>query len=352
MSKVENKDNNSKLKKFIKKFNEMWHDKKGRAIIELCFYGIFIVGVIIFARALSAKNSELAKENPLNQSFMNLLSDNYEYNLNIAIDDDNYTYTGKILGNNGTITNSSDDNNSQYSIVDNKFYINEGGNLILTDENEVFSELSYRYLDIDNIKGYLSMGTLENDIYKISLSHLILYGSEDKYITIKVDEANTSVTIDYTELFKENDSAFEKVIVTYTFKNINKVISLDDKENTFTEKEQKIIDKIYDTFNNSNYFNIDSLESFKVVTIDNYGYYKSDESVKYIKVTFDLKCSDGTYSCDKLSNYASLNSGPESEDELFFFIKIDIDNVDNIEKIDDITTDTNSDWVEDHSRVQ
>ena len=68
----------------------------------------------------------------------------------------------------------------------------------------------------------------DNNTYNLKVSSLLLDGSSDKYITFTLDEENTSLIIDYSELFRELDSSTNKVIVNYNLKNIGNITSLDN----------------------------------------------------------------------------------------------------------------------------
>lgn len=99
-------------KEETKKFNikERWKDKRERAKIELMLYGIFFLAIIIFARISSSfSDSNIPKDNDI-KSFINDITDNYQYDIDITIDNNNYKYYGSKLGHNMDITR----------VVDNK----------------------------------------------------------------------------------------------------------------------------------------------------------------------------------------------------------------------------------------
>lgn len=223
--KEENKDLENKDKKI--NLREMWKDKRGRAKIKLTLYGIFFIAVIIFARVLNTKTAQIENNNPVNTSFLKEITDNYEYSIEITIDDNIYKYIGKRLGYNSNITRIVEDEEKKYSIINNKYYALEENNYLLVNESEIYPYINYRYLDIENIKAYIKMSEKEENTYKLKLSNIILNGSNDKYIIITIDEANTSLVIDYTELFKTINPSTSKVTVNFNYQNINKIIALD-----------------------------------------------------------------------------------------------------------------------------
>lgn len=229
MSEDNNKEKEKKKSSKIDALTEMWKDKRGRAKIKLALYFIFFVGVIIFARVLNYQNSKLENNNLDNNSFITELKDNFEYDINIDINDDEYNYHGRKLGNNESITRISNNIEEYYYSTSNKYYeLDNNGNYILTTKDEVYSYINYKYFDINYIKELINIASKENNIYKVKLSTLVLNNTTDNYITITVNEENKSIVIDYTELFKIDDNNMNKVIVTMAFSNINQILSLEE----------------------------------------------------------------------------------------------------------------------------
>ena len=77
-------------------------NKRERAKIELMAYGIFFIGVIIFARIIGTTTTNIQNNNSNNnnkESFIDLINDNYEYDIQIILNNDIYKYYGKVLGN-------------------------------------------------------------------------------------------------------------------------------------------------------------------------------------------------------------------------------------------------------------
>ena len=219
------KEEKSKLDKLV----EMWKDKRGRAKIQLCLYGIFFIGVIIFTRVLNAVNTKAQENNPVNTSFIVEVNDNYGYNIEINIDNNIYKYYGEMLGNNGKITREVEGTEDYYYIMNNKYYIlDANGNYILTTKEEIYPYIDNMYLNIDLIKEFIAGSTKENNIYKVKLSDIVLNNNSEEYITILVDELGKSIEIDYTNLFKIDNENLTKETVKITYNNINKIISLEE----------------------------------------------------------------------------------------------------------------------------
>lgn len=219
----EKKDNNKK-KLSLK---ERWKDKRERAKIELMLYGIFFLIIIIFARISNSMSNNIPKEED-NKIFISEITDNYSYDIDITIDNDNYKYYGKVLGHNMNIHKVVDTEDEYFYKMNNKYYIlDDNGNYILTNDKEIFSYIDYRYLDINTIKEYIKMGTLNNNIYTIKVSDILLNNNSNDVITITVDDINKELVIDYTNLFKVNNNSLYKELVRIKYSNINSISSLD-----------------------------------------------------------------------------------------------------------------------------
>lgn len=222
--KNENQKENKKLT-----LKERLKDKRERAKLELIFYGIFFIGVIIFAKVIdSSTPSNIEDNNQTFKSFIYSINDNYEYDIQIALNSNIYKYYGKVLGNNSTINLNVDEKVNSYYLMNNKYYILENDNYILTNGNEVYPYIDYRYLNINNIKEYINISTKENETYKVKISDLVLGNESKEYISISINEGDNNIIIDYTPLLKLNDSSIEKIEVTITYSNIDKVISLEE----------------------------------------------------------------------------------------------------------------------------
>ncbi len=206
---------------------EKLKDKRERAKLELLFYGIFFLAIIVFTRILSGYN-DVPKVNDT-KSFINEITDNYEYNIDINIDNNKYKYYGKRLGNNMSINKVIDNKYDYFYKMGNKYYIlDNNGNYILTSVEDIYNYIDYRYLDISNIKEYIKLSTKDNNNYNIKVSDLILNSNNTNTITISIDELNNTITLDYTELFKIDNNNLNKEIVTIKYTNINKINSLEE----------------------------------------------------------------------------------------------------------------------------
>lgn len=212
-----------------KKFNlkEKWNDKRERAKIELILYAIFFIGVIIFVRV--GNNISNNNINTSDNLFISQINDNYSYDIKININDNNYEYIGKVLGYNSTIEKKDSNTDEYFYKKNDKYYkLDQDNGYVLSNENDIYNIISYDYMDINNIKEYIKISNNDNGIYKVKISDIILNSSSSDYITIKLDNINNTIEIDYTNLLRINDNNITKAIVNITYSDINKIISLEE----------------------------------------------------------------------------------------------------------------------------
>lgn len=212
-----------------KKINlkEKWNDKRERAKIELILYAIFFIGVIIFVRV--GNNISNNNINTSDNLFISQINDNYSYDTKVNINDNNYEYIGKVLGYNSTIEKKDSNTDEYFYKKNDKYYkLDQDNGYILSNKNDIYDVINYDYMDINNIKEYIKTSNNDNGIYKVKISDIILNSSSSDYITIKLDNINNTIEIDYTNLLRINDNNITKAIVTITYSDINKIISLEE----------------------------------------------------------------------------------------------------------------------------
>lgn len=212
-----------------KKINlkEKWNDKRERAKIELILYAIFFIGVIIFVRV--GNNISNNNINISDNLFISQINDNYSYDTKVNINDNNYEYIGKVLGYNSTIEKKDSNTDEYFYKKNDKYYkLDQDNGYVLSNKNDIYDVINYDYMDINNIKEYIKTSNNDNDIYKVKISDIILNSSSSDYITIKIDNINNTIEIDYTNLLRINDNNITKAIVIITYSNINKIISLEE----------------------------------------------------------------------------------------------------------------------------
>lgn len=224
MNKEDNNSNINNKKKLTLK--EKLKDKREKAKLELILYGIFFLGLIIFLRIGNMRSTHNEVNNNDN-IFISQITDNYEYNINITINDIVYNYTGKVLGYNEVITNNNN-NEHYYKKKDIYYKLDSDKGYILTNKKDIYNIIDYDYLDINNIKEYIKLSTREDNIYKVKVSDINLSNTKEDYITIKIDNINNTIDIDYTNLFKEKDNTISNYLVSISYSNIDKIISLEE----------------------------------------------------------------------------------------------------------------------------
>lgn len=199
-------------------FIEKWKsDKKYQAKIKLSLYVLFIFFVTIFAlsgRNTSVNNIESEKTNKVDSSDKtNIIdiADEYKYEINISINDNNYKYNGIKELNQETIYKQNNEIDYKYIYIDNKYYKEISDNYILTTESEVYDIIDINYLKLDQINEYLKISTKTDDKYIVYLKDIILNNTTDDYISIKIE--NEEIEIDYTNIIKISDNTIDKCIV-------------------------------------------------------------------------------------------------------------------------------------------
>lgn len=218
-------------KKEKKKLNlkERWKDKRERAKIELMLYGIFFLVIIIFARISSSMSTNIPKDNDINNTFIDEITDNYQYDIDITIDNNKYKYSGKKLGNNMSITRIVGTKEEFFYQMNDKYYIlDTRGNYILTTAEDIYPYIEYRYLNINNIKQFIKLGTKNDTVYSVKVSDIVLNNNSADTITLTVNEEDKNIIIDYTNLFKIDNSNINKAEVNIKYSNINSINSLEE----------------------------------------------------------------------------------------------------------------------------
>lgn len=219
-------EKNTKKKLSLK---ERWKDKRERAKIELMLYGIFFLVIIIFARISSSMSTNIPKDNDINNTFIDEITDNYQYDIDITIDNNKYKYSGKKLGNNMSITRIVGTKEEFFYQMNDKYYIlDTKGNYILTTAEDIYPYIEYRYLNINNIKQFIKLGTKNDTVYSVKVSDIVLNNNSADTITLTVNEEDKNIQIDYTNLFKIDNSNINKAEVNIKYSNINSINSLEE----------------------------------------------------------------------------------------------------------------------------
>jgi len=247
-NKVESENKENK-----KSFREKMKDKKYNAKVQLIGYGIFIVILLIYVNVSSnnynynytnkTKDIEIksiTSETITDISLLKQIKNNYHYDLTLTINEDTYTYNGDSVQDLMSINT----NNNTYYLKDKEYYKKTDNNIELITSNDIYNNIDYNYLYLDNILDYINKSNLDHttnyssgeivSTYYLYLKDLIPNYLEEDYIEIntKETEDNLNINIDYTNLMKYKNKEINKYIVDVIYTNINKVdiFNIDIKE--------------------------------------------------------------------------------------------------------------------------
>lgn len=185
------------MKEFIEKFKT---DKKFNNKVQLCFYGIFITLVAIYAFS-GVPNITEPDEN----------KENYNYQININLNDKLYKYNGTKEENKITINKTIDDLTTNYLYQDDKYYKVEEESLLVVEEKEIYDVVDFDYLSLETINKYLELATLTENVQIVYLRDIVIGNNSEEYITIETKEGYYN--IDYTQLMKLFKEDIEKLTV-------------------------------------------------------------------------------------------------------------------------------------------
>ena len=234
-------------------------DKKYRAKYELIIYGIFIavllIGLNISGKDISSTNTIIPIKNKDNQeekedNLLLQITDNYEYDTKVnyikKINDNTKEYSehyyGKSSTNNLIINKEVNNKTSIIYKVEDEYYQKKSNNeegFELLDDRSIYDLLPNKYLELDGIKKYLNMASLDSvtnnsdgtkiEIYHLKVSDIIKSHKGEEYIEISVitKEEQLKININYSNLYKVLDVSIEKCTVDIEYKNIGKVEKFD-----------------------------------------------------------------------------------------------------------------------------
>ena len=294
--KNENKEeNNSENKSFFEKLKT---DKKYKAKVELTGYAIFIVVLVIFLNISNIGNNYNYSDNNVvsdnektevdideeNSDLLESLDNNYSYDIKVEVkkgssdssqnkdaetvqnqDSDanekqnnengnadsfgeikTVSYNGEAYDNNIVINKSFDNNNMTYYKVDKEYYTKDGDKFNVVDINSVYDLLDAKYIEIAGVKEYIEKASLDHYtnyssgkkeyVYNLKVSDVINSFKGDNLVEINViiENDTINVKIDYSNLIKITDDSIIECLVTYVYKDIDKVeefvIIEEDKE--------------------------------------------------------------------------------------------------------------------------
>ena len=115
-----------------------------------------------------------------------------------------------------------------YQMNDKYYILDTRGNYILTTAEDIYPYIEYRYLNINNIKQFIKLGTKNDTVYSVKVSDIVLNNNSADTITLTVNEEDKNIQIDYTNLFKIDNSNINKAEVNIKYSNINSINSLEE----------------------------------------------------------------------------------------------------------------------------
>ena len=231
------------MKDFLEKWN---NDSRFQTKTKLSLYTLFVVLVAIFAissrnniETNESNNQELTQnnnsqnnqeqttnnnnqevQNENNQLIKIEIPDEYDYKINITINELNYSYNGNKNFVREKITKIKDNISTNYIYENDKYYKEKDTeNYLLTTKEEVYDIIDYNYLNLETINEYLSKSTKIDNQYIVYLKDIILGNNSSEYITINIE--NNNIIVDYTKLLNYFDKSINKYLVE---------INIDEKE--------------------------------------------------------------------------------------------------------------------------
>ena len=233
----------------ISVFLEKFKDKKYRSKVEFIGYGIFILLLIMY---LNVANSNHIVSNTVipnrvdadnDKKDINLLDgiiNNYNYDIKISYEKDSNSYEEEYYGKvslDNIIINKKFNNvvSTFYKVSDEYYEKKENEDYHIIDEDDVYELLDNKYIELDGLKKYINMASLDHvtdyssgkreEVYHLRVSDVIKSYKEDSLIDFNVSIENGIISIkaDYSNLLSVMDDNIKSCNVLYTYTDIDKV---------------------------------------------------------------------------------------------------------------------------------
>ena len=203
---------------FIEKWN---NDSRFKTKVKLVLSSLFVVFVAIFAITSNGISSEtnMSNQNKINvpnemvenENHTIKIPEEYNYKINILVNNEEHSYSGIKKEERETITKNSNEIITDYIYQDGNYYKKGQEQYTLTTKEEVYDIISESYLKLEVIEKYLEKSIKDEKINKVYLKD-ILYGNDsNEYIEIELNE--NIIKINYTSLIKEFNKLIESFIV-------------------------------------------------------------------------------------------------------------------------------------------
>lgn len=210
----------------MNEFKEKWNtDYRFRTKIKLSLYTLFVILVGVFAisnrSTIPLEKSEIENDNQSQKEENNdilKIPNEYNYTINIKINDKEYDYIGTKTFQRESITKKVEDTTINYIYENDNYYKEINENYILSTKEEVYDIVNYDYINLSTINEYLSKSNKEENRYLVYLKDIILGNNSNDCITITINQDNFD--IDYTSLSRTFDKTIEKYIVNIEIESI------------------------------------------------------------------------------------------------------------------------------------
>jgi len=218
-----------------KKFNivELFKNKQYYAILNLSFYSLLIIALIIFVRVGSGNATGRQDQNIDGNTtasevagFDYIKNKNFEFSYNLKIDSSDLLYEGKQSGNKILFKDLT--NNNNYFVNEDIYLVKQESQYILTE-----SPLQYfNYLAVDLIENILKATKSDENELVISLKEFLTiigdntdYNSDDDIIINLVQQNNniSRIEMDITSYIQLTKPEIENAFLVLNYSNFNLV---------------------------------------------------------------------------------------------------------------------------------
>lgn len=218
-----------------KKFSivELFKNKQYYAILNLSFYSLLIIALIVFVRVGSGNGTSQQDQNINGNTttsevigFDYIKNKNFEFSYSLKIDSSDLLYQGKQFGNKILFTDIT--NNKDYYVNEDIYLVKQENQYILTE-----SPLQYfNYLSVELIESILKATISDENELVISLGEFLTiignttdYNSDDDIIINLVKQNNNirKIEMDITSYIQLTRPEIENAFLVLDYSNFNLV---------------------------------------------------------------------------------------------------------------------------------
>lgn len=239
------KENKENKESFFTKMK----DKKYASKVELIVGFSLILIMFLYLRITGTTNYEFKEvENVETQNVeitnIDLIPNNYSYNININIEEENdtvvYNYNGLVYNDKKIINKKANEEVKTIYEKNNKFYIKNDDKYEETEDiTDMFNIIEYKLLSLSEIKKMVKIAKLDHTTnystgevtytYNLPLNSLIetYKGTDVVTIDVSIKDNIPKIEIDYTKYFKEKNDKIKNVKIEFTYEKINQTEEFD-----------------------------------------------------------------------------------------------------------------------------